>query len=101
MEMFQKQKNTKEGENAGGAQSEFSPLEAIEKIKKISKDRNFSESIDAVVKLNVDPTKGDQMIRGTCILPNGTGKETKVCVFSDSEMHDDLVAAGADLIGSD
>jgi large subunit ribosomal protein L1 len=44
--------------------------------------------VEAIIKLNVDPTKGDQMIRGTCILPAGTGKETKVCVFADKEFHD-------------
>ena len=54
-----------------------------------------------MVKLGVDPTRGDQMIRGTCVLPEGTGKEVKVCVFADSEFHEDLKAAGADIIGSD
>ena len=41
------------------------------------------------------------MIRGTCILPNGTGKEIKVCVFADKEFHNDLTEAGADIIGTD
>lgn len=39
--------------------AEFSPLEAFEKVKALSKDRKFPESIDAIVKLNIDPTKGD------------------------------------------
>lgn len=54
-----------------------------------------------MIKLNVDPTKGDQMIRGTCVLPAGTGKEIKVCVFADNEFHDALKEVGADFIGSD
>lgn len=41
------------------------------------------------------------MIRGTCILPEGTGKEIKICVFADSEMHAEIKAAGADAIGDD
>ena len=41
------------------------------------------------------------MIRGTCVLPAGTGKEIKVCVFADQEFHEDLTEAGADVIGSD
>jgi len=54
-----------------------------------------------MVKLGVDPTRGDQMIRGTCVLPAGTGKEVKVCVFADLEFHEDLQEAGADIIGND
>jgi large subunit ribosomal protein L1 len=41
------------------------------------------------------------MIRGTCVLPAGTGKEVRVCVFADGEFHDQLKEVGADLIGDD
>lgn len=41
------------------------------------------------------------MIRGTCILPEGTGKSVKVCVFAGSELHEQLKAVGADIIGTD
>lgn len=41
------------------------------------------------------------MIRGTCVLPEGTGKEVKVCVFADNEFHAELREAGADFIGND
>jgi len=41
------------------------------------------------------------MIRGTCVLPAGTGKEVKICVFADNEFHEELKAAGADFIGND
>ena len=69
---------------------EYQPEEVFTKIKEYSKDRKFIESIEAIVKLNVDPTKGDQMIRGTCVLPAGTGKEVRVCVFADNEFHEEL-----------
>lgn len=77
------------------------PLQAFESLQSISKKRRFTECIEAIVKLNVDPTKGDQNIRGTCILPAGTGKSVKVCVFADLEFHKDLKEAGADVIGDE
>jgi large subunit ribosomal protein L1 len=77
------------------------PIDALDKLNEISKERKFKESVEAIVKLNVDPTKGDQMIRGTCILPAGTGKEIKVCVFADAEFHKELIEAGADIIGDE
>lgn len=63
--------------------TECDPKAVFEKMDKLSKKRGFDESVEVMVKLGVDPTKGDQMIRGTCILPCGTGKEVKVCVFAD------------------
>ena len=51
--------------------------------------------------MNVDPKYFDQNVRGTCILPAGTGKEVKVCVFSGNEFHEDVKTAGADVIGDD
>ena len=80
---------------------EWQPEEIFSKIKEFSKDRKFIESVEAIVKLNVDPTKGDQMIRGTCVLPAGTGKEVRVCVFADNEFHEQLKEIGADVIGDD
>ena len=63
-------------------------MEAIERAKEVSKERNFKESMDAIIQLNVDPTKGDQNVRGTCIMPAGIGKEVKVCVYAGVEMHE-------------
>jgi large subunit ribosomal protein L1 len=62
---------------------ELSCKEAILKIKEVSKERKFKESVEAIIRLNVDPRQGDQNIRGTCVLPAGTGKQVKVCVFAD------------------
>ena len=75
--------------------------DAIKRIKEESKARNFRETVDTIIKLNVDPTKGDQMIRGTVNLPAGTGKEIRVCVFADKVYHEELREAGADIIGDE
>jgi len=80
---------------------EFDVNEVFAYLKQISKQRKFSESLELILKLNVDPTQGDQNVRGTCILPCGTGKEVKVCVFADKEFHEQLQAEGCDVIGDD
>ena len=54
-----------------------------------------------ILQLNVDPTQGDQNVRGTCVLPAGTGQTIRVAVFADKEFHDQIKEAGADLIGDD
>lgn len=69
------------------ADKEYDANEIFEQAKTVSKERKFVESVELIVKLNVDPTQGDQNIRGTCILPAGTGKEVKVCVFAGDEFH--------------
>ena len=69
-------------------------------MKEVSKERKFKESIEVIVRLNVDPRQGDQNIRGTCVLPSGTGKTVKVCVFADQEMQDKVMEAGADIFGT-
>lgn len=56
------------------------------KIKELSKERKFKESVEAIIRLSVDPRQGDQNIRGTCVLPAGTGKQVKICVFADKEL---------------
>ena len=64
----------------------FACKEAILNLKEVSKERKFKESIEAIVRLNVDPRQGDQNIRGTCVLPAGTGKTVRVCVFADQDV---------------
>ena len=56
--------------------------------------------MEAIIRLNVDPRQGDQNIRGTCVLPAGTGKTIKVCVFADADMQDKVMEAGADIFGT-
>jgi len=62
---------------------------------------SFDESVDVAVRLGVDPRHADQMVRGTVVLPNGTGKETKVLVFAKGEKETEAREAGADFVGND
>jgi large subunit ribosomal protein L1 len=61
----------------------------------------FAESIDVSVNLGVDPRKSDQVVRGSTVLPNGTGKTVRVAVFAQGENADKATAAGADIVGFD
>jgi large subunit ribosomal protein L1 len=79
--------------------NEYPYTEIISKVMEVSKERKFNESFELILKLNVDPTQGDQNVRGTCILPAGTGKTIRIAVFADSEFHEKLKELGADIIG--
>ncbi len=74
--------------------------EALELIKSCSFAK-FDESVDMALKLGVDPRHADQMIRGTVILPAGTGKTVRVAVFAEGEDADAASEAGAEIVGSD
>ncbi len=62
---------------------------------------NFDESLDIAVRLGVDPRKADQMVRGTVVLPHGTGREVKVLVFAKGEKEKEAREAGADYVGAE
>ncbi len=59
----------------------------------------FKESVDVAVNLGVDPRKSDQVVRGSTVLPHGTGKDVRVAVFAQGENADKARAAGADVVG--
>ena len=61
----------------------------------------FDESVDVAVKLGVDPRHADQMVRGTCALPHGTGNVVRVAVFAKGEKEKEAMDAGADIAGGD
>lgn len=61
----------------------------------------FPESVDVAVNLGVDPRKSDQVVRGSTVLPHGTGKSVRVAVFAQGEKADKAAAAGADVVGFD
>ena len=61
----------------------------------------FDESVDISVQLGVDPRHADQMVRGTVVLPNGTGKTVRVLVFAKGEKEKEAQNAGADFVGND
>jgi large subunit ribosomal protein L1 len=72
--------------------------EALSLVKEFATAK-FPESIDVSVNLGVDPRKSDQVVRGSTVLPNGTGKTVRVAVFAQGENADKAKAAGADVVG--
>jgi large subunit ribosomal protein L1 len=61
----------------------------------------FDETVEMAVKLGVDPRHADQMVRGTCVLPHGTGKSVRVLVFAKGEKETEAKEAGAEYVGGD
>lgn len=72
--------------------------EALELLKELSTAK-FDESVDAAINLGVDPRKSDQNVRGSSVLPNGTGKTVRVAVFTQGDNAEKATAAGADVVG--
>jgi large subunit ribosomal protein L1 len=75
-------------------------LEALQLIKETATAK-FDESVDVAVNLGIDARKSDQMVRGSVVLPKGTGKTVRVAVFAQGANADAAKAAGADVIGFD
>jgi large subunit ribosomal protein L1 len=73
---------------------------ALDLVKEMATAK-FPESVDVSVNLGVDPRKSDQVVRGSTVLPHGTGKETRVAVFAQGAAADAARDAGADLVGMD
>lgn len=80
--------------------STYSLTEAIKVVKEIS-NTNFDSSVDVDVRLGVDPRKANQMVRGTVMLPHGTGKTVRVLVLCTPDKEAEAQAAGADYYGLD
>ncbi len=78
----------------------YAPREALELLKSLE-GAKFDESFEAHVNLNVDPRRADQMVRGTLMLPNGTGKTRRVAVFAVGDKAREAEEAGADVVGAD
>ncbi|HLL98140.1 MAG TPA: 50S ribosomal protein L1 [Rubrobacteraceae bacterium] len=78
----------------------YHPREALELLKELD-GAKFDESVEAHVHLSVDPRRADQMVRGTLMLPNGTGKARRVAVFAVGEKAREAEEAGADVVGSE
>src|SRR3712207_472565 len=78
----------------------YTPREALELLKDLE-GAKFDESVEAHVHLNVDPRRADQMVRGTLMLPNGTGKARRVAVFAEGEKAREAEESGADVVDSD
>ena len=78
----------------------YSPLEAAELAKQTT-FVSFDASIEAHLRLGVDPRHADQMVRGTVVLPHGTGKIVRVAVFAQGEKAQEALRAGADEVGGE
>ena len=78
----------------------YTPYEAAVLIKEMV-DPNFDETFEAAIRLGVDPRRADQMVRGTAMLPKGTGKEVRVAVFAIGEKAAEAEKAGADFVGGE
>src|SRR4051812_8285868 len=75
-------------------------VNALELVKKTASAK-FDESIDVAVNLGIDAKKSDQSVRGSVVLPRGTGKTTRVAVFAQGANAEAAKAAGADVVGFD
>ena len=78
----------------------YSPREALEIIDKMPKAK-FDETVELHVKLGVDSKHADQQVRGTTVLPHGTGKTLRVLVFAKGPKAEEAQKAGADFVGAE
>ena len=95
--LSRKQKKMAEKLEAG---KNYSVEEAVALISEFASTK-FKESIDVAINLGVDPRKSDQVVRGSTLLPNGTGKDVRVAVFAQGDNAEKDTAAGADIVGFD
>ncbi|MED5557070.1 MAG: 50S ribosomal protein L1, partial [Pseudomonadota bacterium] len=78
----------------------YSLEEAVSLLSELSTVK-FKESLDVAINLGVDPRKSDQVVRGATVMPNGTGKDVRVAVFTQGANADAAKEAGADIVGMD
>ena len=78
--------------------SQFKPDEAVQMVKDVAFAK-FDETVEVATCLNVDPRKADQVVRGTVVLPHGTGKSVRVLVIAQGEKETEATEAGADYVG--
>jgi len=91
-------KRTKALREKVDVEKQYEPIEALGLLKELSKVK-FDESVDVCINLGIDPRKSDQTVRGSTVLPNGTGKTVRVAVFAQGEQAEAAKAAGADEVG--
>jgi len=76
-------------------------IEEAVKLVKANAKAKFDETVEVSMNLGVDPRHADQMVRGVCVLPNGTGRTARVAVFARGAKADEAKAAGADVVGAE
>ena len=97
---MKKGKRYLEAEKLVDSSKDYSAKEAIETIEKFPKAK-FDETVELHVKLGVDSKHAEQQVRGTVVLPNGTGKTLKVLVFAKGDKATEAEKAGADFVGAE
>ena len=98
--MAKKGKKYLEAAKAVDETKQYTPEEAVNLLKKIDFAK-FDETVEVAYRLNVDPKQADQQIRGAVVLPNGTGKTSKVIVFAQGDQAKAAEDAGADIVGAE
>lgn len=93
-------KRLKEATSAFDGQENVSIEKAVSLVKNNAKAK-FDETVDIALNLGVDPRHADQMVRGVCALPNGTGRSLRVAVFARGAKADEAKNAGADIVGAE
>lgn len=81
-------------------EKKYEPAEALSMVQQLSK-RSFDESVELAVRLGVNPKHADQQVRGSVVLPHGTGKTMRVAVFAKGDKMKEAENAGADFFGAD
>jgi large subunit ribosomal protein L1 len=97
MALSKKRKETTKLTQPGKA---YGALEGLELVKKSAKAK-FDETVELAVHLGVDPKQSDQQVRGTVLLPKGSGVKRRILVFAKGEKEAEAKAAGADIVGGD
>lgn len=97
---MQRGKKYKAAKDKVGRGKLYNLEEAVRKLKE-SAYAKFDESVEMSLRLGVDPKHADQVVRGTILLPNGTGKKVRVLVLTKGEKEKEAKEAGADFVGSD
>jgi large subunit ribosomal protein L1 len=98
--MAKKGKRLREAEKAIEPGNRYTLREAVELLIEAAKVK-FDETVDAAIRLGVNPAHADQMVRGSVVLPNGLGKSVRVLVFAKGEKEKEALDAGADVVGAD
>ncbi len=98
--MAKRGKRYQEGAKLVDSQKFYSPTEAIALVKKCATAK-FDETVEVAFKLGVDPRHADQQVRGTVVLPHGTGRDVRVLVFAKADKAEEARQAGADYVGAE
>jgi len=97
--MIKMSKRMKEADKLFGKEETYSLEQAVENVEKFPKVK-FDETVELHLMLSINPKSSDQMVRGTVVLPHGTGKDVKVAVVCKGELEQKAKDAGANLVGS-